>query len=139
MIKWSEDLRIGHPVIDSDHQRLIDIINEFLANEGKADDALVLNTTLKSLIKYSNEHFAREIQIQKESGYPQVTMHEAEHKVLLAQIKVLAKELFVDKNRHADKKALEELKVLLRHWLIDHIKNFDTHMRGWVVSKNLKE
>ena len=137
MIKWSEELRVGHPVIDSDHQRLIDIINEFLENEGKTDDAIVLNATLKSLIKYSNEHFAREIQIQKESGYPQVSMHEEEHRVLLVQIKILAKELFINKNRLTDKNALNEARAILKHWLIDHIKNFDTHMREWVASKDI--
>ena len=137
MIKWSEELRVGHPVIDSDHQRLIDIINEFLENEGKTDDAIVLNATLKSLIKYSNEHFAREIQIQKESGYPQVSMHEEEHRVLLVQIKILAKELFINKNRLTDKNALNEVRAILKHWLIDHIKNFDTHMREWVASKDI--
>lgn len=132
MIKWSEELRIGHPVIDGDHQRLIEIINEFLGNEGKGDDAQVLNATLKSLIAYTQEHFEREIKIQKESGYPQVKMHEAEHKLLVTQIRVLAQELFVSKKRPINKAALDDVRLLLRHWLIDHIKNFDTHMRGWV-------
>lgn len=133
MIKWSEELRIGHPVIDNDHQKLILIINEFLGNEGKVDDTQVLNRTLKSLIEYANAHFAKEIQIQRESGYPQVAMHEAEHKVLLTQIKAMAKDLFIDKNRQIDRNALDDMRRILRHWLIDHIKNFDTHMREWVA------
>ena len=133
MIKWSEELRIGHPLIDADHQRLIEIINEFLGNEGKVDDSQVLNKTLKSLIEYTNKHFTREIQIQKEAGYPQVKMHEAEHNLLLTQIKAMAKDLFIDKNRRIDKAAVDDMLRILRHWLIDHIKNFDTHMREWVA------
>lgn len=132
MIKWSDELCVGHPMIDNDHRRLIEIINEFLGNEGKVDDTQVLNNTLKSLIEYAKAHFTREIQIQKECGYPQVEMHEAEHKVLITQIKAMAKDLFVDKNRKIDKTALDDMRRILRHWLIDHIKNFDTHMREWV-------
>lgn len=69
MLRFTEDMRIGHLVIDADHQRLIEIINQFAEAstvhtlfEGAApsDCATVMHQTLKSLIAYTKEHFAKE-------------------------------------------------------------------------------
>jgi len=39
---------------------------------------------------------------------------------------------FVQKTKPLDDAALADVRKLLRHWLIDHIKKFDTNMREWV-------
>lgn len=132
MIVWSEDLRIGHPVIDQDHQKLIEIINEFFARQGKDDEKKVLNDTFRGLLDYARAHFEREQKIQHEAMYPYLAMHAAEHKKLLNQVKEMASAYFVKKTKPLDEAALADVRQLLRHWLIDHIKKFDTNMREWV-------
>jgi len=70
MISWTEELRIGHPVIDDDHHKLIEIVNEFFARQGGDDEKRILNDTLRSLLDYAHAHFKREEKIQKEAMYP---------------------------------------------------------------------
>lgn len=132
MIVWSEDLRIGHPIIDGDHQKLISIINEFFARQGKEDERQILNDTLRSLFDYAHQHFERERKIQQEAMYPYIEMHAIEHKYFLNQVKELASVYFIKKVKSLDSKALEDVRRLLGHWLIDHIKKFDINMREWV-------
>jgi len=133
MLTLTDELRIGHPVIDNDHQRLIDIINDFTERENGHNEPALLHGTLKSLIEYAREHFEREQRIQAEAMYPYTEMHKAEHKVLLLQVTEMAKTYFVAKTKPLDQAAMAELRNLLRHWLIDHVRKFDTNMREWVA------
>lgn len=53
MIVWTEDLRIGHPVIDDDHKHLVEIINQFIKRSKITDKADVMHETLKALLAYT--------------------------------------------------------------------------------------
>lgn len=132
MIHWTEDLRIGHPIIDADHKRLIEIINEFLEHSKSLDNAQLMSETLKALLKYGQEHFAREQKIQQDCRYPYHAMHVREHNMLLVQIRAMGNEYFIDKGKPLDSDAIMELNRFMQHWLINHIKKFDTNMRDWV-------
>jgi hemerythrin-like metal-binding protein len=133
MIKWSEDLRIGHPVIDEDHQQLIDIVNLFYSRSESWQEDKVLHETLKALLSYGRAHFAREEKIQKESMYPECERHSAEHKMLIGQVTSMARAYFVDKTMPIDKAAIDYMRKFLAHWLLDHIRKFDTTMKPWIA------
>ena len=133
MIVWSEDLRIGNPVIDRDHLRLIEIINEFHEGSKNHDEHTVMHETLKALLAYGRDHFAREEKIQNECMYPYTTMHHSEHQLLIRQIEGMAKTYFIRKTKPIDHESLSYINTFLHHWLVDHIKKFDTNMREWVT------
>lgn len=133
MLELTDDLRIGHPVIDADHQRLIEIINEFLEQSKAVDNAKVLHETLKSLLAYGKDHFAREERIQRESLYPFQSGHFHEHTDLLEQVRDIARTYFVAKTRPLTADSVVEVNELLKAWLIGHVKKFDTGMRDWVA------
>ena len=133
MITLTEDLRIGHPNIDQDHQRLVGIINEFLEQANAGDNSRIMHETLKSLLVYSREHFQREEKIQRECMYPYAPMHMEEHKRLISQVEDMARTYFIVKATPIDGTAIKEMNDLLKVWLVDHIKKFDTNMRDWVA------
>jgi hemerythrin len=133
MLELTDDLRIGHPVIDADHQRLIEIINEFLEHSKTVDNAKVLHETLKSLMAYGKDHFAREERIQQECLYPLQSGHVHEHANLLDQVRDIARTYFVAKTRPLTADSVIEVNELLKAWLIGHVKKFDTGMREWVA------
>jgi hemerythrin len=133
MIALSEDLRVGHPTIDDDHQALIDIINRFLAQAQSMAKPELMHKTLKALLAYGQEHFSREEQIQKECMYPYADMHREEHRCLIVQVKDMAKTYFIDKRLSIDSAAVARMETFLRGWLVSHIRDFDTNMREWIV------
>ncbi|CDK99850.1 Bacteriohemerythrin [Magnetospirillum gryphiswaldense MSR-1 v2] len=144
MLRFTEDMRIGHLVIDADHQRLIEIINQFAEAstvhtlfEGAApsDCATVMHQTLKSLIAYTKEHFAKEEKIQRECMYQYHAMHVQEHHALVVQLEEIARTYFVRKSKPLNRKALEELREFMNFWLVNHVMKFDSNMREWVCPK----
>ncbi|RAU20014.1 hemerythrin [Paramagnetospirillum kuznetsovii] len=136
MLELTDDLRIGHPVIDTDHQRLIDIINEFNDHSASINNEKLMHETLKALLSYGREHFAREEKIQRECMYPYQNMHFHEHKALLEQVQDIARAYFVTKSRPLNEKSISELNEFLKTWLIGHVKKFDTNLREWVAPSN---
>lgn len=139
MIVWDETLRVGHPTIDAEHKKLIDIINEFHRKSQFGEDSIVLHQTLKSLLEYGRKHFAAEERIQKECMYPYAEMHAKEHELLILQVTEMARKYFVERREIVDEKALREMNVFLRHWLVNHIQKFDTNMSGWVAKADAPE
>ncbi|KIL99148.1 Chemotaxis regulator - transmits chemoreceptor signals to flagelllar motor components CheY [Paramagnetospirillum magnetotacticum MS-1] len=132
MLELTDDLRIGHPVIDADHQRLIEIINEFLEHSNEVNPQ-ILHETLKSLLAYGREHFAREEGIQRQCLYPYQQGHSNEHKSLLDQVREIARAYFVAKTKPLNATSVQDVNELLKAWLIGHVKKFDTSMRDWVA------
>ncbi|WP_173984343.1 bacteriohemerythrin [Magnetospirillum sp. SS-4] len=144
MLCLTDDMQIGNAVIDEDHRRLVGIINQFLDASAVHTEfdgstaieyATVMHKTLKSLISYSKEHFEREERIQRECMYEYHDMHVHEHRAIVAQLEEIARTYFVNKSKPLNKGALNELNGFMKHWLINHVKKFDTNMRKWVCSE----
>jgi hemerythrin len=132
MIKLTPDLLIGNATIDHDHEKLVKIINEFLEHSKSISNVELMSETLKSLLEYTKFHFEREEKIQKECMYPYHEMHRHEHKALVMQIQEMARTYFIEKTKPVDNNSISMLNQLLKTWLFDHIKKFDTNMRQWV-------
>ncbi len=132
MLKLTDELRIGHDLIDGDHQKLIDIINEFQEHSRVIENERLMHETLKALLTYGREHFEREEAVQRSILYPMQRKHFHEHKFILDQIHDIARSYFVTKSRKINTESIAELNSFLKLWLVGHVKNFDTVMRDWV-------
>ncbi|ARJ66449.1 hypothetical protein WV31_12615 [Magnetospirillum sp. ME-1] len=133
MIQMTDDLRIGHPIIDMDHQRLFDIINDFNRHSTSLTNERMMHQTLKALHKYGEEHFLREQKIQIEFGYPYCNGHTAEHKKLSDQIANLATDFFIKKSKRLDRDAINYLNQFLEDWIVRHVKKHDMTMQHYLV------
>ncbi|WP_161539619.1 bacteriohemerythrin [Paramagnetospirillum kuznetsovii] len=133
MLKMTDDLRIGHPIIDMDHQRLLDIINDFNRLSVSLTNKRMMHQTLKALHKYGEEHFLREQKIQIEFGYPYCNGHAAEHKKLTDQIAALATDFFINKSKQLDLNAIIYLNQFLEDWIVRHVKKHDMTMQHYLV------
>src|SRR5208283_4095073 len=89
LIAWSGRYSVGISRIDTQHQRLVDLINELHAAmlAGEGDSALA--KILDGLAGYAVSHFATEETLMKKFGYPGYEQHKAEHDKLAAQVKLL--------------------------------------------------
>jgi len=85
-IEWKDDYLVGHPLIDYDHQTLVNITNELYANvqKGKGDE--MIDDSINYLIGYVTHHFAREEGIFLESDYPDGAAHLQKHRDIEAVV-----------------------------------------------------
>lgn len=116
---WSEDLSVGIEVIDSQHKRIVDYINQLQEAHTKGDKHL-LTGVLDELIDYTQSHFGFEETVLEDAGYPFLKAHKRVHELFIRRIGQF-------QQRHqAGENVSQELSEILVSWLINHIKREDS-------------
>lgn len=117
-IQWSKDLDTGIHVIDNQHKRIVEYINELDVVNSSGDSA-GSNRILDELVDYTVTHFAFEEDLQENAGYPFLKAHRRVHEIFTRRV--------VDfQNRaKAGENVTPELLSMLKVWLINHIKGDD--------------
>ena len=124
LITWGPRLETGITIIDSQHKRLVEIINELndAFQAGRSDE--IMGAIFDELVAYTETHFTVEEKLMANHGYAEIENHKREHKVFTDQIKM-------DRyNFEAGAWKFEKrLMDYLRGWLVNHIAASD---RGYV-------
>ncbi len=127
-LDWNESLSVGYRLLDTDHKRLIDIVNKLYEASAKGLDQTPALALLDELISYTKTHFIHEETLMRKTAYPQFIPHKIEHDRLLSQIEDLKKRLL------AGQVALsQDTVVYLRTWLCDHIIKIDRSLGAWLA------
>ena len=117
-ITWTSDLGTGIDVIDGQHRRIVDYINE-LEHAMQHQKRLEVGKVLDELVDYTLSHFAFEESLQEEAGYKMAKPHKAIHEVFIKRIDGY-------KQRHVSGEDIaQELHGMLGTWLVHHIKRDD--------------
>ena len=115
---WDPSLSIGIDVIDAQHRRIVDYINELHA--AHADNSRdKISDVLTGLVDYTLTHFAFEEDLMENSGYPFIEAHK---KVHVAFAENIGK--FVEQHE-AGHDVTRRLLSTLQVWLTNHIKHDD--------------
>ncbi|MBF0183414.1 MAG: bacteriohemerythrin [Magnetococcales bacterium] len=130
---WSEQLNTGLRDIDSDHRKLMDMINQLhLAMKKGASKESVLEI-LKKLADYTVFHFKREEDYFERTSYPERTPHRAEHKKLVD----LAVD-FIKRYDEGDFAIVIDLMAALKSWLVSHIMHSDMAYTPYLKEKGIR-
>lgn len=128
LIEWTQELEIGIRVIDGQHHRIVDYINDLHEAE-KTDDRPVIGRVIEDLIDYTYSHFEFEEALMEEAGYDALAIHQSTHQAFRDRVDTL-KQRFTDGDDVAG-----DLKELLQTWLIRHIMNDDQSYSSLVRQK----
>ena len=130
-IEWDDSLSVRVEVIDKQHMRIVDYINELHeithgslpADEKKQHTINVLNDA----VDYTESHFSFEESMMEEAHYPYLKAHSRVHQLLVRRVMEY-------KARFAKGEDIaQELLDTLSRWLINHIKNEDKDYSKWLV------
>jgi len=132
-IEWREELSIDKGPIDDDHKHLVMIINKYeaAANQQRVDFDLILRL-LRELRDYTEEHFAREEELQVRALYPFHDAHKHEHADLVRKFDEMVIRFKEVRQGAGGPAFVRDLGKFLRQWLIDHIINSDRRMIPYV-------
>jgi hemerythrin len=117
-MEWSRELESGIPVIDTQHKRIIDFINE-LDSACRSGNASETAQVMDGLLNYTITHFEFEESLQERAGYPFLKAHRRIHEIFMKKVADIRQ-----RSTQGEDVALELLK-LLNGWLISHIKGED--------------
>lgn len=121
--RWNPSYSVGIAVIDNQHKRIIEYINELnkISTYNTQDNKhQVIKDVLFQLIDYTISHFSFEESLMEEAGYPLLKPHKKVHEAFIKRINFF-KERF-ENGEDISKQLMMELQM----WLINHIQHNDT-------------
>ncbi|MCK9383493.1 MAG: bacteriohemerythrin [Nevskia sp.] len=120
-IEWSDKYSVGNDMVDTQHQKLMDIINRY-------HDALEEKRPRAELVKIFDEvadyaiyHFRDEEALMERIQFPKMARHKVIHKQLIEQIGKLRAELV-----SGVAEIEQQIRFFLKNWLTAHIVGIDT-------------
>jgi len=118
--QWKEEYSVGVRALDLDHQKLLNLLNQFNTAYDYAMSEEYERQALKDLTDYTQYHFTREEKLMADNNYPDLEAHKIQHQVMIDEIKRL--EARYNEEGH---EAFEEVSQFLSDWLINHINGTD--------------
>lgn len=130
LFPWDDKLKTNHPNIDSDHRKLVDLVNKLFdaMQAGKGKDAC--GQVLNELVSYTKTHFAMEERLMATHGYARMAEHKAEHAKLIKDVSD-----FKTKFDAGSLTVTASLLSYLRDWLINHISKSDKALAESILSR----
>lgn len=117
-IHWSDDLNTGISVIDNQHRRIVDYINQ-LFDINNSHDRDQLGQVIQELVDYTLSHFAFEESLMEEANYTFINGHKKVHDMFTRRVHGYVQRFNLGED------IAEELLMTLRAWLINHIRADD--------------
>ena len=115
---WTDDLNTGIDVIDGQHRRIAEYINQLFDARLKKDRAAI-GEVIESTVDYTLSHFSFEEALMEDVGYAFTRPHKKVHEIFVRRVGEL-------QMRHrAGDDISEELHGLLARWLFSHIRTDD--------------
>jgi hemerythrin len=139
-IAWTNDLNTGIDVIDRQHRRIVDYINNLEIANAQQDLELI-GKVLDDLVDYTLSHFAFEESLQEEAEYKFCKPHKKVHELFVRRVNE-----YVERFKLGDD-VTAEIHKMLSNWLINHIKRDDAdyvsavkaNMIGIIAEKEKKK
>lgn len=127
---WDNALNTGIDVIDGQHKRIVEFINQLDDARGNGDRAAI-GEIIEGMVDYTLSHFAFEESLMEEAGYPFLKAHQKVHELFVKRVAELQTRF------KAGEEVADELHGLLSRWLFNHIRNDDAAYAG-AVRGNMK-
>lgn len=129
---WTDDLSVNNSTIDSQHLKLIEMINDFYGNIKNHSNEKLINTLLIGMRKYAQLHFNHEEMYMKQNHYPEYETHKKEHDLFIEKLVELEK-------KHSQGKILLtfEITSYLKDWVKRHIKVVDKRYSQFFNEKGI--
>ncbi len=124
----SEITQTGYRILDTDHLRLMDLINKLYDKAQQPSDTRGIEDALVELIAYTKTHFTHEETLMRKTAYPQFIPHKIVHDRLMGQI-----EDFQKRFQSGQSGVSMDTMLFLRTWLCDHISTVDVFLGKWLA------
>jgi hemerythrin len=116
---WTDQLSIGIEVIDQQHRRIVEYINQLDDARTNGLSREETSWLLNELVDYTVSHFGFEESLQEEANYPFCTSHKKVHDLFAKRVAEYQAKF---ENGEDVTKALNSMLVT---WLFNHIKRDD--------------
>lgn len=129
-LSWRNDYEVGVPLIDKEHRRLFELVNEFHEAYLRGESRKEIPKVLNQLVAYSEEHFQHEEGLMSDNDYPDIDRHRQLHSELITSVFEINEKFAKDPSR-----ASAETLQFVKDWLHDHILHDDMEIADFLSRK----
>lgn len=130
---WDEKYSVGVVLLDNQHKRMFEVINELLDSINNNSTEEHLSHIIESLIEYKKFHFETEENYFKEFNYDGAEEHILKHKEFNSKLTALK-----EKYPNPTVDFAFDLVDFLEDWLIEHLMVVDQKYKACFAAHNLK-
>jgi hemerythrin-like metal-binding protein len=130
-MKPDEIMAVGIPAIDTQHQKLISIVNDMYEEVALChsldEERVLTGKFLEQMQEYARIHFTAEENILTKNNYPKLPQHQAEHKLFIDELQRI-------RSSHTKGELALSFDVFLfaREWIANHINVSDQEYTGFL-------
>lgn len=117
-LHWSSDLDTGINVIDNQHRRIVEYINQ-LHHAIETGDRPEVAEVLEELVDYTLSHFTFEEELMEKADYPFISAHKKVHKLFVKRVADFRQRFELGED------IAPQLHTALKTWLVNHIRHDD--------------
>jgi hemerythrin len=132
-LTWQDSYSVGVGVLDDDHKRLINLINQLQTAALYDTSDEYEKEAFDTLIDYTKTHFQREEELLEKHDFPALEAHKQQHQAMIDEVGNLVSEY----QQNADV-TIEKTIIYLKEWLIRHINGTDKEYGGFLNERNVK-
>jgi hemerythrin len=134
IVTWHTSYSVGIPLIDAQHQELINLTNALYAScmTGRESSKAVFLKTIRGAVDYIGYHFSTEEKIMERISYPEYAAHKKQHKDFVKEVL-----RGVDDFTSGRKFIPNAFVHYLKDWVLTHIAVTDKKLGEYLV--NLKK
>lgn len=123
ILKWREAYETGVQEMDTQHKRLIHLVNQMYTILREKEGLEKIDAILAEMSDYAERHFQDEEELLRRYAYPEMAEQEASHQAYRQKIQQLISEKTV-----GTLAAAQDIYAFLRQWWIGHISTDDKNM-----------
>lgn len=120
LLQWSASFNTGVALMDKQHQRLVDLINQLFECMKNGGDRMLLASVVDELVSYTVTHFRAEEDVMKKHNFPDFDRHRQIHQNFIDQVSIYA-----DKLKSGERLPPADVYNFLKDWLVSHIEKED--------------
>lgn len=115
-ISWKVEYSLGVAEMDAEHVRMIEMMEQLEAVEGRSDALQTVGKVVKDLGSYVETHFKHEEELMEKAGYPHLDNHRRQHVEFARKVADLRSCASLDAST---------IHSMLQQWLGEHIMKID--------------
>jgi hemerythrin len=131
LIRLENDQRVNVSEIDSQHETLVELINQLHRAMTEREPKRVLEDIISTLVEHTRQHFLFEERLMRDHHYPDYAHHKAQHDRLIEHIVQLA-----ERFRGGDLLLSFGVMMDLKGWAMFHIEKADKPLGVFLNSGN---
>ncbi|MBA4368379.1 MAG: hemerythrin [Desulfobacterium sp.] len=132
IITWTEDMLVHVEKIDTQHKKLLVLLNDLNDAMNQGRDKKVLGNTIIALADYTYYHFMTEEKYFDQFQYPDSIRHKNEHQYFVEEVTRFQQQF--DKG---ETKLSEDIILFLKSWVINHIMKSDQKFSPFLNARGI--